>query len=166
MPILQSRMIRLLEAGETFCERDRSLRDQLTMVCAAVGVGRMTPENAIAHLYSYLQVTPKYDPAELTLREERTKLSDTRIRNQTERVRQQLKREHARAGQPVARGTPFNRLFEPIPTETPAAPELDDNLTDADIATWDRNPLTPQQTTEAERIAEELHRRRQERGEE
>lgn len=116
MPIQLERLKRIIDAAETFLQRDRRLRENVTHVCSLVRNGRMTAQSAIDELDTLIKVTPDYHPAERVIIEEITRYSLTFKRSMSERERARLRR----AGIPYVK--PTSRKQDPSTETIPETP--------------------------------------------
>lgn len=140
MPILQSRLTRLIEAAEIYMKRDQDLREYIHMVYTAVFNGRMTPQNGLQQLMAYLATVSPNHPAMSVIMEERTRNNRSQSRNSIERERIFLKRQRIAQGIETPRGIRLHDLRTPAEPETETVYTTFDNgegaITTEDLADW------------------------------
>lgn len=86
MPIYQHRVIRLVEAGESFI----GFRDRCSNVIHLVTAGRMLPQDAISTIAEYIAGIDEF--AEHVIKDERSRFNVTARRNDVERERMRARR--------------------------------------------------------------------------
>lgn len=86
MPIYQHRIIRLVEAGESFI----GFRDRCNSIIHLVSAGRVSPQDAISTIAEYITQVDEY--AEHVIKDERSRYNVTSHRNDVERERMRARR--------------------------------------------------------------------------
>lgn len=117
MPIIQSRFLRLLEAGEQYRDHYKVLHRNISRNLNLLSAKRITLEQFHSAIAGDLTVAPEYMPADAVLIEERTRYEYTYRKNQDERERMHLKR--TVEGVPARKQRP--RRYTQIPNPPPLA---------------------------------------------
>lgn len=160
MPILQSRLLRLIQAAEIFLRRDQVLRLHLVEICKM----QISNEEFKARILAEVMSAPQYHPAELVIAEERLRYNQNASRNEKEAARMRAKR----GGVPMQEYVHIpRRRQEPLPREEKsliAQRHQDEDQAELDATTaWlaeeENIKLTPQQEAENEALLKSLRER-------
>jgi hypothetical protein len=92
MPILQSRLLKLLEAGEHYRDKYHQLYNAIAHEAAQVINNRLDPKDALAHIVFHMKTMTQYSYDDRIIDEERVRYTLTVGRNVIERRRLMRKR--------------------------------------------------------------------------
>lgn len=162
--ILQSRLLRLIQAAEVFVLRDRRLYEDVHRICGQVNMRRLSPEDGILHIAAMLETRafPQYHPAEKTIIEERTLYDLTHRRNTIERERIRAKRAGGQYHSPK-RNMDVPPLFEEAPPPPVVKRSLDeDEALHRAMTEWAQEDLSDMDPVARANLEEARRKRREE----